>query len=146
LDSANELIAALPSDPGVAGDPEFWGTMLKSFGMLLIVLGVLIAVLWLIKRYFAQQGSMGQPGVIRLLSSMYVAPKERIALIDVLGEKILIGITSQQISFLARIQDEKNVCPTEPPASNGFFRSLLKKKINGASIHSKKKETHHRTD
>ncbi len=144
MDKTNDVIASLPVDSSVVAPPEFWVTMLKSFGMLLIVLGILVAVLWLIKRYFGQQGGMGQPGVIQLLASMYVAPKERIALIDVLGEKILIGITPQQISFLARIQDEENVCPTEPPVSDGFFKSLLKKKLNGATNHSKK-ETQHST-
>ena len=119
--------------------------MIKSFGMLLIVLGVLIAVLWLIKRYAGRQGALGQPDVIQLLASMYVAPKERVALIDVLGENILIGITPQQISFLARIQDEENVCSASAPRSDGFFKSLLKKKINGTANPSKKKETPHST-
>lgn len=133
-------MASLPTDPGVAAAPEFWSVILKSFGMLLIVLGILIAVLWLIRRYVAREGSMGQAGVIRLLASLYVAPKERVALIDVLGEKILIGITPNQISFLARIQDEENVCSGDPPAADGFFRSLLKRKLNGASVRSTKKQ------
>lgn len=143
MDNANTVATALPVDPGVAAAPEFWSAMLKSFGMLLIVLGVLIAVLWLIKRYVGQQSGMGKPGVIQLLASMYVAPKERIALIDVLGEKILIGITSHQINFLARIQDEENVCPEDSPVPDGFFKSLLKRKLNGSASLSKKKETHH---
>jgi flagellar biogenesis protein FliO len=61
---------------------------------------------------------------------MYVAPKERIALVDVLGEKILIGITPQQISFLARIEDDKDLCSAQMSESpGGFFKSLLKRKL-----------------
>ncbi len=144
MDSAqtNDLVAALPVDPSVAGAPELWGTMLKSFGMLLIVLGILIVLLWVMKRYFVRQGSMGQPDVIRLLASMYVAPKERVALIDVLGEKILIGITAQQISFLARIQDEDNICQPASSPGDGFFRSLLKKKISRVSNNVSTKKNH----
>lgn len=102
--------------------------------MLLVVLGILILVLWLIRRYASFQGSGGQQGVIRMVASTYVAPKERIALVDVLGEKILIGITSQQISFLARIEDERNICSLrKEETSGGFFKTLLKRKLQTAS-------------
>ena len=84
-----------------AASPELWGTMLQSFGMLLLVLAVLVLVLWLMRRYLAHPGGAGRQGVIRMIASLYVAPKERVALVDVLGEKLLIGITPQQISFLA---------------------------------------------
>jgi len=117
-----------------AASPELWATMLKSFGMLLVVLAILILVLWLLRRYFTHPGAAGQQGVIRMLASMYVAPKERIALVDVLGEKLLIGITPQQISFLARIEDEKNICDgalAEKPGA-GFFKALLKRSMGGA--------------
>jgi len=134
----------LPANPAAA-TPELWGTMLKSFGMLLLVLGVVIVVLWLIRRYLTHQGSLGQPGLIRTLASMHVAPKERIALIDVLGKKILVGITPQQISFLARITDEDDQCGAQPTAPDGFFKSLLKKKMNGGSLTSRKKEPNHPT-
>ena len=68
-----------------------------------------------------------------MLASMYVAPKERIALVDVLGEKLLIGITPQQISFLARIEDGKNICEAHPAENSpaGFFKALLKRKLKG---------------
>lgn len=102
--------------------------------MLLVVLGILLLVLWLLRRYSSRQGSGGQQGVIRMVASMYVAPKERIALVDVLGEKILIGITTQQISFLARVEDEKDLCGSqtaEPPG--GFFKSLLRRKLQRSS-------------
>lgn len=110
--------------------PELWGTMLRSFGMLLVVLAILLLVLWLIRRYASQKGAGGQQGVMRMVASMYVAPKERIALVDVLGEKILIGITAQQISFLARIEDEKDLCGSQKAAApGGFFKTLLKRKL-----------------
>ena len=69
-----------------------------------------------------------------MLASVYVAPKERIALMDVLGEKLLIGITPQQISFLARIEDEKDICETRLAENSpgGFFKALLKRKLGGA--------------
>ncbi len=69
-----------------------------------------------------------------MLASMYVAPKERIALVDVLGEKFLIGITPQQISFLARVEDKEDVCADRPAEKlpGGLFKTLLKRKIDTA--------------
>ena len=98
--------------------------------MLLVVLGVLLLVLWLIRRYSSLHSAGGQQGIIRMVASMYVAPKERIALVDVLGEKLLIGITTQQISFLARIEDDKDLC-SSPAAEDtgGFFKALLRRKL-----------------
>jgi flagellar protein FliO/FliZ len=119
--------------------------MLKSFGMLLLVLAVLILVLWLLRRYFSHPGAGGQQGVIRMIASLYVAPKERIALVDVLGQKLLIGITPQQISFLARIEDEEDVCEARMAenASAGFFKALLKRKLGGAGKDPETKEGGH---
>ena len=102
--------------------------------MLLVVLGLLLLVLWLIRRYSSHQGPGGQQGIIRMVASMYVAPKERIALVDVLGEKLLIGITTQQISFLARIEDDKDLCGSQKTeTTGGFFKALLRRKIQTAS-------------
>lgn len=101
--------------------------------MLLVVLGILLLVLWLLRRYSSHQGPGGQQGVMRMVASMYVAPKERIALVDVLGEKILIGITPQQISFLARIEDDKDLCGSRmTEAPGGFFKALLRRKLQTA--------------
>ena len=125
-----------------SASPELWVSLLQSFGMLLLVLALLILVLWLLRRYFSHSGAVGQQGVIRMLSSIYVAPKERIALVDVLGEKLLIGITPQQISFLARIEDEKEICSDRQleKSSGGFFKTLLKRKLDDSPKDSKTKE------
>jgi flagellar protein FliO/FliZ len=128
-----------------AASPELWATMLKSFGMLLLVLAVLIMVLWLMRRYFTHSGAASQQGVIRMIASLYVAPKERIALVEVLGEKLLLGITPQQISFLARIEDEKDICEARlaEDASAGFFKAILKRKLRGADKDPETKEDGH---
>lgn len=120
--------------------PELWMTLLKSFGMLLVVLGVLIAVLWVLRRLH-HRGVAGQPGLIQVLASSHVGPKERITLVDVLGEKLLIGITSQEINLLAKISDKNNVCAEQPAASEGLFKSLLRRRLdNGAGSPTKGKK------
>jgi flagellar protein FliO/FliZ len=111
--------------------PDLWITMLKSFGMLCIVLGLLIGILWLMRRLYHGGGSR-QAGLIRIRASAFLAPKERIVLVDVLGEKLLLGVTPQQINLLAKLSDE-NGAFEEPPEEQGpraGFRSLFKRKLS----------------
>jgi flagellar protein FliO/FliZ len=122
---------AMPADPVVTSTPELWITLLKSFGMLCLVLALLIAVLWLLRRVYHHSAG-AYPDLIKILSSSYVAPKERIVLVDVLGEKLLLGVTSQQINLLTKIADEKDICAAPPSAPEGLFISLLRRKLNGS--------------
>jgi flagellar protein FliO/FliZ len=119
----------IPADTVAASAPELWVTLLKSFGMLSVVLAILIAVLWLLRRAY-HHSSGGQPGLIQILALHYVAPKEHIVLVDVLGEKLLLGVTPQQINLLTKITDAKDICAASPPAIEGIFKSLLRRKLN----------------
>lgn len=130
----------LPADPVAATEPELWITLFKSFGMLCVVLALLIAILWLLRRAY-HYSSGGQPGLIKILASSYVAPKEHIVLVDVLGEKLLLGVTPQQINLLAKIADEKDICAASPPAPEGIFKLLLRRKLNGIVSSGSKKRS-----
>jgi flagellar protein FliO/FliZ len=86
-----------------ASPPEFWMLLMKSAGMLCIVLAVLILFLYLLKRFLAFKGIQHRPDVIQMLASYHLSPRQRVLLLDILGEKIPLGVTSQQITFLGRI-------------------------------------------
>ena len=118
---------ALSEAPHAVAAPDLWFSLLKSAAMLFIVLGVLIAVLFLMKRLFYNQGHSGQ-GAIKMLASFHIAPKERIILIDVLGEKILLGATPQQINSLAVINSELELSKSDETSTH-FFKNLLSSAI-----------------
>lgn len=121
---------AIAAEPVVSSAPELWITLFKSFGTLCLVLVLLIVVLWLLRRVYHNAGA-GPTGLIQILASSYVAPKERIVLVDVLGEKLLLGITPQHISLLTKISDDKKICDMKNPAPEGLFKSLLRRKLDG---------------
>jgi flagellar protein FliO/FliZ len=80
-------------------------TGLKTVAMLSIVIGLLILVLYLMKRFlFFSRGSRGDL-LIKILSSLHLSPKERIEVIEVSGEKIVLGITPGNITFLTKLSD-----------------------------------------
>ena len=82
-------------------------TGLKTVAMLLIVLGLLVAVLYAMKRFiFAHKKTKGDL-FIKILSTLYLSPKERLEVIEISGEKIVLGVTPGSIRFLIKL-NEKN--------------------------------------
>jgi flagellar protein FliO/FliZ len=119
-------MSTISTDPSVVASPDLWMTLLKSAAMLSIVLAIVIGVLWVMKRLFYNRGGYGEHGIIKMLASCYVAPKERILLIDVMGEKILIGVTNQSITCLANMGKAGWPEIINDRASGGAFMNLLK--------------------
>ena len=75
-----------------------WLSFAFSFGIVLALLG---ALLYVLKRM--QNGNvlgMGQRR-IRVIDSMSLAPRQKIVLVRVKDQDILLGITAQQINTLA---------------------------------------------
>ena len=81
------------------------GTGLRTVAMLSIVLGLLVLVLYLMKRFlFINRGAKGDL-LIKILSSLHLSPKERIEIIEVSGERLVLGITPGSITFLTKLND-----------------------------------------
>lgn len=120
---------------GMMSQPDLWGTGLKAFAMLCIVVAILILVLFLMKRFFYLKDGSSHKHLIKILSSHHVAPKERIALIDVVGEKIVIGITPENITFLTKIEKSEALDRIEglktAGAPYGHFASFLRSSLKG---------------
>jgi len=78
---------------------------LKTVAILFVVLGLLVLTLYLMKRFLlVRQGAKGDL-FIKVVSSLHLSPKERIEVIEVLGEKIVVGVAPGNISFLTRLND-----------------------------------------
>ena len=115
----------------VVPEPDMFIMLLKNIGILGLVLGILILVLFLLKRY-SFHGSAGMAtNLIRVAASYHVGPREKILLLDVMGEKILVGVTSQAISALAVLDKEGfRELNADSPSEKGFA-ALLKNAISG---------------
>jgi flagellar protein FliO/FliZ len=92
-----------------------FGTFLSSMFALVIalafVLGLAWAFIWLLRKWQDQQtGALGD-GVndrpIRFLRSLPLGQRERVTLISVHGEVMLIGVCAGSITLLARWPEEK---------------------------------------
>lgn len=123
--------------PATFTEPDLWYTFLKTFGMLAIVIGVLIAVLFLMKRFSIYGGNLPDKQIIKMIASFNLAPREKVVLLDVGGEKILIGVTAQNINFLSKIEDVSGILEKSPETNmkhQGFSKYLqgaVKKMASG---------------
>ncbi len=112
--------------PTQAGVPELWITFVKSGATLCIVLGVLIIVLFVVKRVLQHNKIHMKQGLLQILASHYIAPKEKIMLVEVLGEKILIGVTPQNINCIAKIRGNEMQAVLNEEKSDSLFSNILK--------------------
>jgi flagellar biosynthetic protein FliO len=79
---------------------------LKMIFALAIVLGLLIGVMYFIKNFMQRTGpSADNQSIINILSSKYLGPKSSIILVEVMEQVIVVGISGQQMTQLARIDD-----------------------------------------
>ena len=82
-------------------------TGLKTTAMLFIVLGFLILVLYLVRKFILPKGKAKGDMLIKVLSTLYLSSKERVEVIEISGEKIVLGVTPGSISFLTKLSDIK---------------------------------------
>ena len=84
--------------------PGFTGLIIKMVTALGIVLSLLFGVLYLAKKFLGKKmGLDGQEQKIKVITSTYLGPKKSIALVEVAGEKIVVGVTATHITMLTKI-------------------------------------------
>lgn len=96
----NELLAT--------SQPDLLGATLKTFATLCVVLGLLILILYLIKRFFYLRNSLSDEKLIKMIASFHLAPRARIVLIEIMGEKLAVGVSQESIRFLTKIGSSVN--------------------------------------
>ena len=87
---------------------SFAWSFFKMLAALAIVIAMMIGTAYVLKKYFYRSPETinGNP-MIDILSARYLGPKNSILLVDVLGQVILLGVSTTQISALGTISDPK---------------------------------------
>lgn len=97
------------SDPTPLGSGGLFGAIVRTIFSLAIVLGLLYATLWLIKKLTG--GSMGpfSEGPLRVVGRIYLSPKAVIYFVRIVDELLVIGANAGNISLLTTITDEHQI-------------------------------------
>ncbi|MDY6949926.1 MAG: flagellar biosynthetic protein FliO [Thermodesulfobacteriota bacterium] len=86
--------------------PDLISTSLRMFAALVVILGGLITVLYYVKRRSRGGSASSGTKLVKILGNTYVGLKKYISVVEVPGAILVLGITNENISLLARIDDE----------------------------------------
>ena len=102
----------------------------KVFGALLVVVGLMLLVLYLIKRAGLASGGAAGRGAISVLETRLIAPKKYIAVVEVAGRCLAVGITDNAITLLAELgAEEKASLARNRREKASPFAALLNRRL-----------------
>ena len=92
------------------GQPDLFSASLKMAYTLILVLGLIFVVFYLVKKFGLRNSVFGGEGKpIKVLSTGFLAPRKSIALVEVAGDILVVGISNDQISLLSNVQDPDRI-------------------------------------
>ncbi|WP_017902267.1 flagellar biosynthetic protein FliO [Pseudomonas asplenii] len=122
-------LSALAAEPAAtaAAAPTVGGGMAGQLAQLvlglLLVLVVIFALAWMVRRV-QQAGPAGKAQVIELIGSRALGPRDRLVLVQVGKEQILLGLTPGTITPLHVLKEPVQVSNGEPAAPE-FAQRLM---------------------
>jgi flagellar protein FliO/FliZ len=121
--------------PAVAAPSPLAGIMQVVLG-LAVVLAAIAACAWMFRKVSA--GALGGGNRLRVVSAVMVGQRERVVVVEIEGEWLVLGVTSQGINRLARMPRPASA-DVEPPVTGGEpFARWLKAAIDKARPSSDK--------
>ncbi|BEP67239.1 MULTISPECIES: flagellar biosynthetic protein FliO [unclassified Variovorax] len=137
LHAAHAVHAALPTVPTPvreAAPPAAVGgagLLQAGFGMAAVV-GLIFLCAWLARRFGLQRLGGGQ--VVKVVSTAMVGPRERVVVVDVAGQWLVLGVTSSQVRTLHTLPAQATpaaVTPMSPQNPVGLFAQKLRDSLAG---------------
>lgn len=116
-ESASTAAAASTAGSGMAGQ------LVQLVLGLLLVLGVIFLLAWLLRRV-QQAGPTGKGQVIDIVGSRALGPRDRLVLVQVGNEQILLGLSPGSITALHVLKEPVQV-PATDQATPEFAQRLM---------------------
>ncbi|MDP9910668.1 flagellar protein FliO/FliZ [Variovorax boronicumulans] len=107
------------------------GLLQAGFGMAAVV-GLIFLCAWLARRFGLQRLGGGQ--VVKVVSTAMVGPRERVVVVDVAGQWLVLGVTSSQVRTLHTLPAQATpaaVTPMSPQNPMGLFAQKLRDSLAG---------------
>jgi flagellar protein FliO/FliZ len=118
------VVALLPATALAAPESSGLTGLVQVISGLAIVLAAIAAVAWLLRRI----GPLGQSAghLIKVVATLPVSTKERLVLIEIQGEWLLLGVAPGRVSMLHRL-DKPEQAPGSalPEANQTFIQTLI---------------------
>ncbi len=115
------------STPVATTPPSSTSSVFTMIFGLLLVLGIMASIAWLLKRSgLAHISGNGIP--LKVIGGVSVGTRERVIVIEVADQWIVVGVTPGRINTLATLPRQEYVTTTVTPAAKNFS-SWLKQTI-----------------
>ena len=115
--AAAPLPAMPPGAPMTMAPTASSGSLLQTIFALMFVLALLIALAWAMKRYGPK--ALGGNSKMRVVSSLNLGGRERIVLIEVADQWIVVGASPGRINALATLPRQEGELPQLSNAQHG---------------------------
>jgi len=102
------------------------GPLVQTTLSLLLVLGVILGFAYLVRRI--QSKLPGNPSLIHVKSSIALGSKERLALVEVNGTWVLLGITSASINHVLTLPNPPDMPEDSVTSNKSWLQTYLSEK------------------
>lgn len=122
-ESLNSSTLAIDATPALQTPPGLGGGDVLGMGIsMLIVIAVIVVLGWLYSRSRLNGG--GSSDVINVVASRALGPKERLLVVEVAEQQLLLGMTASGVRTLHVF--EKPVCVADKAAQSSGFATRLR--------------------
>lgn len=116
------LLAATSMAQASGASADAASGLLQMIMSLLIVLAIIAAIAWGIKRMGGIRGSSN--AAVQIIGAGSVGPRERVVLVEVAGQWLVLGIAQGSVNLLATLPPQER-----PPQTAGFAAAGLTPKF-----------------
>ena len=102
---------------------------LRMVTTLLLVLGLIFLLFFGFKKYVLKNTAFGGGKMVHILSTSFLAPKKNIALVEVAGEILVLGVSDQNISLLTSISEPRRIEEIKNAHGNNVNNKELKQGV-----------------
>jgi flagellar biogenesis protein FliO len=107
------------ADPAPFGSGSLLGAIARIIFSLALVLGLLYATLWAIKRFSGGMAGPTTGGAVHLVGRIYLSPKIVVYFLKLADELLVIGTNAGNISLLTSVTDEDAIHRIESDLKGG---------------------------
>jgi len=124
-------IAGAGDGSGGLPQGDLGAATLKMLGALLLVLAIIIGLFYLAKRLRWGRLSFNRYPAMRMISTLSLAPKRSVAMIEVSGHWLVLGVGSESVTLLCELEEPPVLESSGASETGNYsgFQSLLRQTI-----------------
>jgi flagellar protein FliO/FliZ len=122
-EAANTAGSSVGATVAAASGGSMAGQLTQLLLGLLVVLGVILALAWVVRR--VQQAAPRSGQVIEIVSARALGPRDRLVLVQVGDEQVLIGVSPGRIATLHVMKEPVSAAKRPEQATPEFAQRLM---------------------